>query len=178
MLCSFERHLYPKSTQSSTKHRLQIFTVKNKMCTLNSHRYKHKKNLQCTKKKVWPHCAVLRSSSIFLFSSSFLALANKRWWNFYKKFWVLFLVVATSWDSLWSLLSIIIKKGWHFFQNPLRIGILLSTCNDIPKNNLGFDYIFYLIILGTITISLDQDFEPQNGTPACKESLYINSYFP
>ena len=130
--------------------------------------------MHCTNsKKVWPHCAALRSSSIFLFSSSFLALANKRWWNFYKKFWVLFLVVATSWDSLWSLLSIIIKKSWHFYKiHLLRIGI------DIPKNNLSFDYIFYLIIFGTITISLDQDFEPQNGTPACKESLYINSSFP
>ena len=135
--------------------------------------------MQCTNsKKVRRHCAALRSSSIFLFSSSFLALANKRWWNFYKKFWVLFLV-ATSWDSLWSLLSIIIKKSWHLFKiHLLHIGILLLVI-DIPKKQFRFWlHFFYLMIFDTITICLDQDFEPQNGTPACKESLYINSSFP
>ena len=77
--------------------------------------------------------------------------------------------------------TMVIALNYHqeklaFFKiHLLRIEILLL---DIPKNNLGFDYIFYLIILDTITISLDQDFEPQNGTPACKESLYINSSFP
>ena len=129
-------------------------------------------------------------------------------------------MVATSWDSLWSLLSIIFKKSWHFFQNPSitywdftrirttdawwgnclhckpekslplssgHINLNFQIFFYLPLHwvpvvrgilllviDIGFDYIFYLIIFGTIAISL----EPQNGTPACKESLYINSSFP
>ena len=53
--------------------------------------------------------------------------------------------------------TMVIALNYHqeklaFFKiHLLRIEILLL---DIPKKNLGFDYIFYLIIFGTIAIIL------------------------